>query len=154
MFTFLWYPKQNLSLFWGPAIAIFQPTADCIFTGAWNDPSAMYNKLCNPLIQHREGHSVYAPLPSYECNKNCFEYHLIPYPAFGDATLLRPAKLCTFPSVPSASKQPLMWDNESCLEKLGWKAFWWKTEIVCQWNLCNKMSYFLVSYRSGWTFPF
>lgn len=30
MLTFLWYPKLNQSLSWGPAIAIFQPTTDCI----------------------------------------------------------------------------------------------------------------------------
>lgn len=30
MLTFLWYPKLNLSPFWGPATAIFQPTTDCI----------------------------------------------------------------------------------------------------------------------------
>lgn len=100
------------------------------FTGAWNDLSAMYNKLCNPLIEHRAGHCVCAPLPSDECNQNCSEYLLMPYhPAFGkapplqDTTLLRPAELCSFPSVPSASKQPLCETTKAAWKNWAGKLF-------------------------------
>lgn len=111
MLTFLWYPKLNQSLSWGPAIAIFQPTTDCISLVHETIPLPC-TRSCATLDRAQEGHCVQAPLPSDECNPNCSQNHLIPSrPTFSQTApfqdALEAAELCSFPCVPSASKQPL-----------------------------------------------
>lgn len=112
MLTFLWYPKLNLSLFWGPAIAIFQPTTDWI--------SLVHETIPLPCIM-----SCATPWQSTErvtvCKQHCPLMSAIrtapgitqspPAPHSAklprSRTLSRPAELCSFPCVPSASKKPL-----------------------------------------------
>lgn len=124
------------------------------FTGAWNGLSAMYDRQCNPLIQHRAGPCACAPLPSDERHLNGSDYHLIPHhSAFGETPPLQGSSRAALLPI-WASKQPRCETTNATWKNWAGKLFWWKTEIVSQWSLCNKVFYFLANYRSGWKFPF